>query len=183
MFDFNKVGNVPEEISGAVKDLFSEMYLFEYGAFINGKKIVPPEYREINFEKDYKTLSIDTMRRERIGNCWDYVNYQQYKLDAVDIHTDCGMLLATINGGECLTHTFSIVYDNDKMYWFEHCLFRCRGVHEIKSLNELMDWFMDIYGIDQGAAMYLYRVDDSMFGISPGDYFKKATAGGPVLTR
>lgn len=115
-----------------IMDLMKEI---EYGWMDkdNKKHILVDE----TYSDNYILQTPNEIIKNKIGVCWDQVELERYyfKGNAWNIKT---YFLVHYDGDKCPTHTFLTFEKNNKYYWFEHSWERFRGIHEYKSLKELL---------------------------------------------
>ena len=89
------------------------------------------------YSDNYILQTPNEIIKNKIGVCWDQVELERYyfKGNAWNIKT---YFLVHYDGDKCPTHTFLTFEKNNKYYWFEHSWERFRGIHEYKSLKELL---------------------------------------------
>ena len=65
----------PKVFKSSVNRLVNDLNTnWDYGVLKNGKKIIDTE--NFDWGKDYRTIPINEMKKNKIGVCWDFVNYQ-----------------------------------------------------------------------------------------------------------
>lgn len=89
------------------------------------------------FSDNYILQSPNEIIKNKIGVCWDQVELERFYFNEKnwDVKT---YFLVHYNGNKCPTHTFLTFEKNNRYYWFEHSWERFRGIHEYKSLKELL---------------------------------------------
>lgn len=157
----------------AIKSLNDDMNKnWDYGVLHNGKKITNLE--NFNFEKDYRTIPLDILKKEKIGLCWDMVNYQHHVFKERGYPDKTYMFVSPYNNG-IITHTFSIVTIENKNYWIESAKWNDRGVHEVSSYKDVIT---HLRKQDYGSPkydVYEYNPDGLDKGLTDKEYFNKAT--------
>lgn len=110
----------------------------KYGYVDDNKNIYPDDIDDwdINFSKLYHLQSPLELINNKYGVCWDQVELERYYLEKDNIDSKSYFIIAYDNKIEP-THTF-IVIKSGNYYWFEHSWEPYRGVHEYKTLNELL---------------------------------------------
>ena len=123
------MNNIPQEIIDFNKKLNS----FDYGVVIDNK----PEVDNIDFTR-YKTITLEEFEIYKMGVCWDFVNYETkwfidrgYKISSIFILID--------DNKNCPTHTFILLYLNNKIYWFESSWFIYQGIHEYETYEDAIN--------------------------------------------
>lgn len=157
----------------AVKTLNDEMNKnWDYGVLHNGKKIT--DLKDFNYEKDYRTIPIEQMRKEKIGLCWDMVNYQHAVFKEKGYPDKSYMFVSPYDNG-IVTHTFSVVSIGDKNYWVESAKWNDRGVHEVKDYKDVINHLRkQDYGSPE-YDVYEFNPDGLDKGLTDKEYFDKAT--------
>jgi hypothetical protein len=158
--------------------LYKKMLDFEYGGIVKGKRVTEPEYYDIDFGKDYRTIPIKTMEKQKIGNCWDMVNYQHhfFKKNGIKDHS---YMLVMDKGDDgyidnVLTHTFSIFESKGNLYWFEQAWWTKRGIRKVKSYSDVIDVFKEEHG-DHSYFVSTYNPDGLDKKLTDKQFFKIAT--------
>lgn len=131
-----------------VTDLSEELNkTWDYGALVDGKKVT--DIDNFNWEKNYRTIPLETLEKEKIGNCWDFVNYQHDKLNKAGIKNDSYLLMMKLptkeNPDRVVTHTFTTFDLDGKTYWLESAMWPKRGVHEIKNYESAAKEIHSVY--------------------------------------
>ncbi len=89
-----------------------------------------------NFVKDYILETPEEVKKNKIGLCWDQVEYLRDYLEKQNIKVKTYFLI--YYEGICPTHTFLVYEQNNKYYWVEQAWEIFAGVHEYKDLKELL---------------------------------------------
>lgn len=159
-----------------VKNLNSQMNdTWDYGIILNGKKITDLE--NVDWSK-YRTIPIDVLKKEKIGVCWDFVNYQHSFFKENGYPDETFMLVSrrSKNPEDILTHTFSIVTIGDKKYWFESAKWNDRGVHEVKDYKTVINKFINDNYIRNEYDVYKFNPDNMDNNLTDKEYFNRATS-------
>lgn len=90
-----------------------------------------------SFSANYILQSPQEVIKNKIGVCWDQVELERYYFKGNDWNIRT-YFLVHYGESKCPTHTFLTFEKNKKIYWFEHSWERFRGIHEYKSLKELL---------------------------------------------
>lgn len=98
----------------------------------NKHNIVDDKYSD-----NYILQSPNQIIKNRIGVCWDQVELERYYFKGNDWNVKT-YFLVHYDGDKCPTHTFLTFEKDNKYYWFEHSWERFRGIHEYKSLKDLL---------------------------------------------
>ena len=91
---------------------------------------------EGNFARDYILESPEEVEKNKLGVCWDQVEYLRNYLDKKDFKVKTYFLI--YYKGVCPTHTFLTYEKNNKHYWVEHAWEKFSGIHEYMNLDELI---------------------------------------------
>ena len=159
-----------------VKNLNLQMNdTWDYGIILNGKKITDLE--NVDWSK-YRTIPIDVLKKEKIGVCWDFVNYQHSFFKENGYQDETFMLVSrrSKNPEDILTHTFSIVTIGDKKYWFESAKWNDRGVHEVKDYKTVINKFINDNYIRNEYDVYKFDPDGMDNNLTDKEYFNRATS-------
>lgn len=163
-----------------VSRLYDEVNSFDYGTIIDGKRYDETMLDQVDWSR-YRTLSIDTIKREKIGNCWDFVNYQHDFLLKNGIPNKSYLFVMAYGPGkdDVVTHTFTIFENNKKSYWFENAWYKKRGIHEIKDVDDVVSVLEANYG---KRAFDLYEYDPTGLdqGLTDQEFFDRVTKTDPV---
>lgn len=89
------------------------------------------------YTDNYILQSPNEVIKNKIGVCWDQVELERYYFKGNDWNVKT-YFLVHYDGDKCPTHTFLTFEKNNKYYWFEHSWESFRGIHEYKSLKELL---------------------------------------------
>ena len=90
-----------------------------------------------SYSDNYILQSPNEIIKNKIGVCWDQVELERYYFKGNDWNVKT-YFLVHYDGDKCPTHTFLTFEKDNKYYWFEHSWERFRGIHEYKSLKELL---------------------------------------------
>ncbi len=87
------------------------------------------------FSSEYILETSDEVINNRIGVCWDQVEFEREQFKDYNYKT---FFIVYYDGGECPTHTFLVYEKDNKYYWFEHAWKKYKGIFEYNSLEELI---------------------------------------------
>lgn len=146
---------------------------WDYGVLHNGKKIT--DLSSFDYGKDYRTTPISVLQKEKIGTCWDFVNYQHSIFKANGYPDKTYMYVTQKDNGEIQTHSFSVVDIGDKKYWVESAKWDDHGVHEVNSFKDVVDHFTDSKYGGKLYDVYEFNPDGMDNGLTDREYFDKAT--------
>ena len=96
------------------------------------RKIVDASYSD-----NYILQSPKEVIENKIGVCWDQVELERYYFKGSDWNIKT-FFLVYYDNENCPTHTFLTFEKNNKYYWFEHAWEIVRGIHEYKTLKDLL---------------------------------------------
>ena len=118
-----------------LNEIYNKLETIKYGFIFEGKDISDDE---LSFSKNYRLQSPEELVKSKYGVCWDQVEYERYLFDHYNIN--CKSYFIYLNDHEGLpSHTFMVVQDDSKYYWFEHSWYDYRGIHEYNDINELFE--------------------------------------------
>lgn len=143
---------------------------FEYGVKIGGKKYYDMD--KIDFSK-YRTTPISELEKDKIGTCWDFVNYQHAVLDKNGIKNDNYMFVSRFKDGSIQTHTFTIAKVGNQQKWIESAMWSKRGVHDVSSYKDVIKNLLN--GDTREYDLYKYNPNGMDRGLTDKEYFNKAT--------
>ena len=143
---------------------------FEYGVKIDGKKYY--DMNKVDFSK-YRTTPISELEKDKIGTCWDFVNYQHAVLDKNGIPNDNYMFVSKLKDGSIQTHTFTIAKVGEQQKWIESAMWSMRGVHDVSSYKDVAKELLN--GDERAYDIYKYNPTGMDKGLTDQEYFDKAT--------
>lgn len=158
-----------------VKSLNSDLNNWKYGVLINSKIETDPD--KVDWSK-YKTIPIDDIKKNHVGICWDFVNYQHhiFKENGYPDESHLFVMQKNEDPNDIVTHTFSIVTIDNQKYWFESSWFKHQGVHPISSYKDVINELVKEYGdANSQYDVYEYNPDGMDRGLTNGEFFKRAT--------
>jgi hypothetical protein len=158
-----------------VNQLINELNsTWDYGAIIDGKRMT--DTSKVDWSK-YRTTPVDQLSKNKIGTCWDFVNYQHAVCKKNGYPDDNYMIVCrrSNNPDDILTHTFTIVTIGGKQYWMESARWKDRGVHPIESYKDVVSKLKkDDFG-NKPYDLYKFNPDGMDHGLTDQEYFDKAT--------
>lgn len=89
------------------------------------------------FSHDYILQSPKEVLKNKIGVCWDQVELERYYFKGNDWNVKT-FFLVHYDNAKCPTHTFLTFEKDNKYYWFEHSWEKFKGIHEYKTMKELL---------------------------------------------
>lgn len=163
-----------KRIMALSKELDNE---WDYGVLHNGNKIT--DINNFDFGKNYRTISIETLKKEKIDTCWDFVNYENHVCNQLGLKTKCYMFVMqkSDDPNDVVTHTF-LTYENDgKQYWLESAAWPKRGLHEINNYKDAISELNDMYKNDGSKAYSVFEYDPKGMdkGLTDQEFFDRAT--------
>ncbi len=90
-----------------------------------------------SFSSDYILQNPKEMIKNQIGVCWDQVELERYYFKANDWNIKT-YFIVYYNHDKLHTHTFLTFEKNNLYYWFEHAWEKCKGIHEYKTIKDLL---------------------------------------------
>ena len=161
-------------------DLMHELDGWAYGPVVNGK---PVDSEGFNWEKDYRTQTIEQLKKSKCGVCWDFVNYQHDVFKKNGIPDKTYMFIMDRGKEGFITHTWSQVDLGDGQYWFENSFYKKRGLHKIQSEKDVIQSLRDEY--DPSGKLkfdvYQFNPDGLDKGLTDQEYFDRVTDSGKYI--
>lgn len=148
---------------------------WDYGVIVNGKKVT--DLSNMDWSK-YRTRPVKDLAKDKIGLCWDFVNYQHAVLDKQGIPNKNYMAVYRRSNDpeDIITHTFTVATIGDKNYWIESSKWNDRGVHEVGSFKDVIKHFRDTgYFGSKSYNVYEFNPDGMDQGLTDAEYFDRAT--------
>lgn len=123
-----------------LENIMKKMNEIEYGFCLNDKNIYPEDDNkwENEFGKNYYLQSPEQLLQTKLGVCWDQVELERYFFEQEKINCK-SYFIVEYDGVEYPTHTFMLVFLNDKCYYFEHSWEPYRGIKEFNSIDEALN--------------------------------------------
>lgn len=170
----------------AVNDLYKELDTeWDYGVLDKERgRIIEEDGGEglskYEWGKYYHTIPLDVLKKEKIGVCWDFVNYQHDRLKKAGIKDSAYLIIVDLRTPEyperVVTHTFSTFELGSKEYWLESAAWPKRGIHEIKDFKEAAKEVKEIYTKEKVPySLFKYNPDGLDKGLTDTEFFDKAT--------
>lgn len=175
---------IQRQMDGAKKLLDELNSEWDYGVMINGKKVTDVD--NVNWERDYRTTPVEELRKNKIGVCWDFVNYQHERLNELGIKNDSYFIEIDLSTKETpnrtVTHTFTTFELGGKEYWIESSMWPKRGIHEIKDFKDAADQVASVY-TDKKKPYNLFKYNPEGLdkGLTDQEFFDRVTDGNLVL--
>ena len=165
-----------------LKLVLSKLDNIEYGFVDNNKNryLDSLENWDSNFDKLYHLQSPEELIKTKCGVCWDQVELERYLLEKDNIKLKSYFIIAH-NENQTKTHTF-IVVESNNYYWVENSWEPYRGIHEYKSLTELLNdiktkFEENIELKDKNYNLEIYKYDKPKYGINCIDFMKHCEKG------
>lgn len=123
--------------------------------------------------------------KNKVGVCWDQVELERYYLKANNWNIKT-YFLVHYDENKCPTHTFLTYEKNNHYYWLEHAWESFKGIHEYKTLKELL---LDIknkfikYELNSNYKkenLVLYEYKRPKYHISVQEFYKHCESGSIV---
>lgn len=155
-----------------------------YGVIHNGKRI-NTEQEDFDWN-NYRTLSLDQLKKEKIGTCWDFVNYQHNELNKAGIKNDSYLVMMDLSTKEdpdrIVTHTFTTFELGGQKYWLESAMYPKRGVHKINDFTEAAASVKSQYTDKKKPySIFKYNPEGMDAGLTGDQFIEKATEGNWVM--
>lgn len=169
----------------AVESLSKELNTeWDYGIIINGKKVTNTD--NVNWSRDYRTIPIKTLEKEKIGVCWDYVNYQHDRLKKAGINDNSYLLTIDLRTKEdpdrVVTHTFTTFELGGKNYWLESSMWPRRGIHEITDFKDAVNSCLTVYTDKKvNYEVFKYNPEGLDKGLTDQEFFDRVTEDNLIL--
>jgi hypothetical protein len=151
--------NAKEQHENTVKMIDDLNTNYGYGTIINGVRYEEgdPDHPVSAVDwTQYRTMPVEDFKKNKIGVCWDFVNYQHDTLDKMGIPNKNYMLIMPKSNDpdDILTHTFTIAEIGDKKYYIESAAWPRRGVHEVNSFMDVVEQFRDTASFSKDFDVY-----------------------------
>lgn len=158
-------------------ELMAELDKWDYGPVIDGKKVNDDNF---NWEKDYRTQTVEQLKKSKCGVCWDFVNYQHAVFKQNGIPDKSYMFIMNRGKDGWITHTWSQIDLGDGQYWFENSFYKKRGLHKITSEKDVIDNLRKEYDLTGKMKydVYQYNPDGLDQGLTDQQYFDRVTQNG-----
>lgn len=117
-------------------EIMDLMQNIEYG-YVDKNNIKHKTIDE-NFPNNYILQTPNELIKNKVGICWDQVELERFyfKTNPYNIQT---YFIVYYDNNKCPTHTFLTFEKENKFYWFEHSWEKYRGIHEYKTINDLLN--------------------------------------------
>lgn len=164
-------------------DLQKHLDTFDYGTIIDGERYDETRLDEVNWD-EYRTLPVDVFESEKIGNCWDFVNYQHENFKDNAIEDQSFMFVMDRGSDDIVTHTFSIVTLENNQYWFEQSFYKYKGIWRIRSVKDVVYTLAHHYDPESefDFEVYEYNPDGLDQNLTDKQFFESVTSSKPVIS-
>jgi hypothetical protein len=132
---------------------------------------------DAEFYKFYYLLSPEELLEKKCGVCWDQVELERKLFD--DYKIDHKTYFICIDDKKnLLSHTFLTFNHNNKIYWFEHSWYDCKGIHEYNNLNDLLNDLINKFiksrknEIDDHYDILIYQYNKPKYHISSDEFYE-----------
>lgn len=165
--------------SSKIIDILNTVNSFDYGTIINETK-----YTEIDIIdwSLYRTLPVEVIENEKIGVCWDFVNYQYFQLCKSDIYSENYLFFAQTPTQNIITHTFTIAIIDNKRKWVESALWSKRGIHEVQNVIDVVKSLIEIYNVNK-YELYRYNPLGLDRYLSGEEFISKIICNVPIYSK
>lgn len=156
-----------------LKSFNRELALYEYIVVMKNKTIID-EVKKVSFNK-YQSLSPQEFVKYHGGICWDYVAYQYYyfkkNFNNIKVRS---FFFAKLDKHKIIsTHTFNLLYFDNKVYWFEASWKTHIGIFEGDDEDEILSYVINILldgKFDWNWHLAEFVPSDELIGISDKEY-------------
>jgi len=132
------------------------------------------------FMSDYRLLSPEKLEQQRIGICFDMVEYERSYLQVKNINSK-SILVVHEKDHKPLIHAFLIYQNNNKYYWIEYAF---RKVIGIRSYSNLKDCLIDVKqeflaenNITDIGNIYFYNYEKPLYNINQQEFISHCLNG------
>ena len=154
-----------------IENIYKQLDDIQYGYILDGKDISDDQY---TFGSNYKLLSPDELLNIKYGVCWDQVELERKLLNDNNIKNESYFIYLNDHDG-LPSHTFIVIYDNNKYIWLEHAWYDYKGIHEYNSLDELLgdviNKFIDSHKDIKYEELLLYKYNKPEYNISCEEFY------------
>lgn len=138
-----------------------------------------------NIQNQYRLRDYQDIEKSKMGTCWDQVETERHYFEQLGIKYSTYLIVYYDEKDYCLTHTFLVYYDKEKVYWFENSFFDHRGIHEYNDLESLIKdvrvKFMKIIKPPVNEwHLCLYQYLKPKTGIKNDEFFRHCEKNGPL---
>lgn len=116
-----------------INEVVLKMMDINYGYLYEGEDISESE----DLPKYYTLNSPEKTIKDKMGMCWDQVELERMYFSKLNVETK-SYFMCNYDEKFFPTHTFLVLFMNDKYYYFENAWMSYMGVEEFNSLNDLL---------------------------------------------
>lgn len=160
-------------------EIMDIMNNIKYGWLDKNNKIHIDDFD--NFSSDYILQSPDEVEKNKVGVCWDQVEFERKFFENYDsVRT---FFIVHFDGDKCPTHTFLTYRKGNKYYWFEHSWEIFREIREYDSIDKLLmdvkNKFIDIelnneYDSDN---LFIFEYTKPKYNITVQEFYEHCSNG------
>ena len=148
---------------------------FEYGVPINGKI---KKTSEIDFGKEYKTLTAREFEKYEAGVCWDFANYQEIELSKIYGNSAVQNYYFIVDKAPNYpTHTITTVKIGEYFYYPEASWGKMMGVYRSKNISHILSTVAKNLADEAKGADFVecrkYSGYDRLSKLSPNEYMDR----------
>lgn len=156
-------------------DMQKDLANFQYGVPINGKV---KKASEIDFGKEYKTLTDKEFYRYKAGVCWDFANYQEIELSKIYGKGNIQNYYFIVDKAPNYpTHTITIIKLDGYYYYLESSWGKMMGVYRDKNLSKILNTVAYKLAQEDKDVTYVecrkYNGYNRLSKLSPNEYMNK----------
>ena len=142
------------------------------------------ELEDLSWETgdDYHTVPIDELLDSDVAVCWDFVNYQHYRLDQLGIENHSYLIIYDTEDGP-LSHSWSTVMIDDRLWWLECSWGNHEGIYPIDSYQDVVDKIVSEYPPLSEVLLYEYDPDGLDNRLSPDEFVSRVKRTGTRIRR
>ncbi len=139
-----------------------------------------PEKYDREFCDFYYLQTPSELAESQCGVCWDQAEFERDFLEKRGVSSQT-YFICTYDGDHLPSHTFLVVEEKNKFYWFEHSWGIYQGIYEYASLKELLldvkQKFLDSHETSQDAYTFVYLYDKPSFHIDCDSFYAYVEKG------
>lgn len=152
-----------------------ELANFKYGVPINGSI---KKSSEIDFGREYKTLTDKEFYKYKAGVCWDFANYQEIELSKIYGKGNVQNYYFIVDKAPNYpTHTITIVKLGNYYYYLEASWGKMMGVYRDKYVNNILNTVASKLAEESNDVTYVecrkYNGYNKLSKLSPNEYMNK----------
>lgn len=132
------------------------------------------------FLSDYRLLSPDKLSDQKIGICFDMVEYERIYLQNNNIHGQ-SILIVHEKDHKPTIHTFMIYQNNNKYYWIEYAFRKTSGIRSYSNIHDCLEnvkrEFLNENNITAPGNISLYNYEKPPYNITQQEFIKHCLSG------